>query len=363
MAPRPKDPMTRSGPSKSKTKPAAKKPATPNSDGTKISTGEASKPNIQKLAEQQRILDIFRKAVATRHGNDNFTSLLQQVKQYLYNRDFAAAFGKPEFLDVYAARWSPSRALAYFDIFSELFDRLVPLQHDIPHDEDGKFRFNVVGGGAGAEFIALSALFHHTLFSACQLGQGMKIGITDMANWFDVVMSLSNQDSTEAPNELLRHTLGPGDLTNDSNWTYDRTDVLAWDAAFCRNWAREVTLATFMFTLNELYTTSISKTTALLLAIAKGASPGTVLLVVDSPGSYSTLKLGHEEKRYPMQWLLDLALLETANDESSPYHWEKIASTESCWFRLPPGLKYPIELENMRYQMHTYQLKKRKGGN
>ena len=35
--------------------------------------------------------------------------------------------------------------------------------------------------------------------------------------------------------------------------------------------------------------------------------------------------------------------------------WEKVVDEESKWFRLPPGLRYPIELENMRYQIHLYR--------
>ena len=35
--------------------------------------------------------------------------------------------------------------------------------------------------------------------------------------------------------------------------------------------------------------------------------------------------------------------------------WEKLESADSVWFRLAEGLRYPIPLENMRYQMHLYR--------
>jgi 25S rRNA (uracil2843-N3)-methyltransferase len=55
-------------------------------------------------------------------------------------------------------------------------------------------------------------------------------------------------------------------------------------------------LLTLLFTLNELYTTSIGKTTAFLLNLTAAAKPGSLLLVVDSPGSYSETTVGAEAK-------------------------------------------------------------------
>jgi len=57
-----------------------------------------------------------------------------------------------------------------------------------------------------------------------------------------------------------------------------------------------------------------------------------------------------------MQWLLDYTLLGKTNpaNEKAP-QWTKIISEESVWYRLPKDLQYPIELENMRYQIHLYR--------
>ena len=38
--------------------------------------------------------------------------------------------------------------------------------------------------------------------------------------------------------------------------------------------------------------------------------------------------------------------------------WEKLESADSVWFRLAEGLRYPIQLENMRYQMHLYRARR-----
>jgi len=82
-----------------------------------------------------------------------------------------------------------------------------------------------------------------------------------------------------------------------------------------------------------------------------------MLLVVDSPGSYSETSIGKESKRYPMQWLLNHTLLETSKERGGKgdVKWEKLVSDESRWFRLADDLKYPISLENMRYQVHLYR--------
>jgi 25S rRNA (uracil2843-N3)-methyltransferase len=122
-------------------------------------------------------------------------------------------------------------------------------------------------------------------------------------------------------------------------------------------------LLTLLFTLNELYTTSIGKTTAFLLKLTMAVKPGSLLLVVDSPGSYSETKLGSEAKKYPMSWLMDHTLLEPEDSQEgpkggkneSPASWVKIVSEEAKWFRIPEELRYPIPLENMRYQMHLYR--------
>ncbi|KAK4692724.1 25S rRNA (uracil2843-N3)-methyltransferase, partial [Lecanoromycetidae sp. Uapishka_2] len=123
-----------------------------------------------------------------------------------------------------------------------------------------------------------------------------------------------------------------------------------------------------MFTLNELYATSISATTNLLLSLTMLLDPGALLLVVDSPGSYSTVKIGKSsrpsessgERKYPMQWLLDHTLLEASAVGSSKVasgqrQWEKVDGREAEWFRLDGELRYPIELEDMRYQLHLYR--------
>ncbi len=115
-------------------------------------------------------------------------------------------------------------------------------------------------------------------------------------------------------------------------------------------------LTTLLFTLNELFASGgIGKTTAFLMKLTSIIPIGSLLLVVDSPGSYSETTVGKLAKRYPMQWLLDKVLLETESNPVEGRRWVKLQSNDSVWFRLSDGLRYPIPLENMRYQMHLYR--------
>jgi 25S rRNA (uracil2843-N3)-methyltransferase len=116
-----------------------------------------------------------------------------------------------------------------------------------------------------------------------------------------------------------------------------------------------VSLVTIMFTLNELFTSSTPKATALLLALTDSMEPGSWLLVVDSPGSFSEITLGSGvPKTYPMQWLLNHTLLEAAGSRDGVRKWRQHFTDDSKWFRIDPRLKYRLELENMRYQMHLF---------
>ncbi|KAK5077746.1 hypothetical protein LTR16_008695, partial [Cryomyces antarcticus] len=151
-----------------------------------------------------------------------------------------------------------------------------------------------------------------------------------------------------------------GPLLPSSHTTINflQRDVLAIDVDEFKGSLQGADLVTIMFTLNELYTTSVPKTQRFLLLLTTLTQPGTLLLVVDSPGSYSTVTINGAEKRYPMHWLLDHTLLPSSTNVESRTDepkWEKLVSDESRWFRLPEGLKYPIGLENMRYQIHLYK--------
>src|SRR5205085_4180761 len=140
-------------------------------------------------------LTIFRNSFADQHASD-IDPLLQKVKGHLYNRDFATAFGKNEYLEAYAARWSPSRALGYLDVFWDLREHLWAAEdaEETASDEQakaGKSRKVVcLGGGAGAEIVALAGI--QTLLSTPnedgrQNAIKLEVLALDIADWTIVV--------------------------------------------------------------------------------------------------------------------------------------------------------------------------------
>jgi len=326
---------------------------------------------------QQLLLNIFRNSFAERLSS-NFAPLLQEVKGHLYNRDFATAFGKSEYLEVYAARWSPSRALGYLELFWELRDHLEFVDEDSGADgeeESGRRSHKVVclGGGAGAEVVALGGL--QKLLSTLDSQEGdqekrkpkrMEVSAIDIADWSVVVENLAEHLTTTPV--LSKYASAAAKAANvpfinpeDISVTFHKHDVLQASTPVINSQLAEATLVTLLFTLNELYTTSLPLTQKFLLQITSVLQPGALLLVVDSPGSYSSVTLNGAEKKYPMQWLLDHTLLDQASSNKHERgkeeiaSWEKITEDDSRWFRLDGRLQYPIELENMRMQLHLYR--------
>lgn len=399
-----------------------KKPASKKSAGTKPSStkrsaqkaqastsDEISPSNLQSPKDQQRLLNIFSDAFNNVLSSDHFPTLLQEIKQALFNRDFSGAFGREDYLEAYAARWSPTRALCYASVFRGIqghLDEIYVLNEDeaigslevAESDEAGSntdqnapdpsksvdaqtanssetstsaggvenpasseavtktrnLRMICIGGCA-AEHLAFASYLHDT-------NSHGNLTLLDSAPWATVTNLLQTKITTPPPlskyasaavkasNKAL---LEPGRLS----LTFTQQDILSLDVPqLSEILGSTPTVVTMLFTLNELYTSGgIAKTTKLLKNLGQVLPDASLLLVVDSPGSYSEAALGKEKKRYPMQWLLDHTLLET---ETTGYQWEKLVSEESVWFRLPEELSYPISLENMRYQQHLYRLTK-----
>ncbi|KAM3079404.1 hypothetical protein ACMFMG_005836 [Clarireedia jacksonii] len=352
---------------KAESKPKKSKPVA-EKDGT-ISENPIS------IQLQQRLLNIFRDTFSEVIDSDNFRQLLQDVKGALYDRDFSRAFGKEEHLE---------------DHLEEVLSHGYPSQSgegnqtavDGPTTSVTKSKSRIVclGGGA-AEVVALGGFLKHITESSIpksdsnDIDQAMTtlalsdeklsidLALVDTANWATVVKKL--QDGLTTPPPLSMYASATAKEANTALVSPDEVTVkfIERDAlAMSQNGLRQVVgqdsiLVTLFFTLNELYTTSIGKTTALLLDLTAVLAPGSLLLVVDSPGSYSETKIGTEEKKYPMKWLLDHTLLETekTRGQESKAEWEKVHSDDSQWFRLNDDLRYPIQLENMRYQVHLYR--------
>lgn len=306
---------------------------------------------------QQMILDVFRRAFPFDDQVD-VKAVIQEVKGHLFQRDFASAFAKPEYLDAYALRWSASRALGYADIFLHGDLQQLWLPETFPSDGQEPplacaTRVACIGGGGGAEVAACAAAARSYSLSR------LEVDVMDIADWTTTLTKLGNALST--PPQISSFASESAKAANEPLVVSDRfetrffqRDILSVDEEELGEKLGRVRVCMIMFALNELFTSSISRTTAFLLALTDTMRLGSWLLVVDSPGSYSEVTLGQgsavKTKQYPMKWLLDHTLQQVAQNK-----WKKHVTDDSRWFRLDSSLKYPMDLENMRYQIHLYQ--------
>ncbi|KAL2823098.1 hypothetical protein BJX63DRAFT_6135 [Aspergillus granulosus] len=360
---------------------------------------------------QQLLLNVFKAALLPIHtsaSKDQATeddtaeesqldvkTLIQTLKSHLYNRDFESAFADAsgELLRAYALRWSAARTLGYAGLFKSLLEALFQEQRDAPSGGSERNHVVCIGGGAGAEIVALAAAWRDLMDaqtgdlsdtldavsletakvkepSSSSASPSLSITAVDIGDWSMVVDRLS---STILSPDVPSSKSHPAPLLpTNSNFSVDfnRLDVLSLtDAELASLYhttkspsTTPTTLVTLMFTLNELFSTSMAKATTFLLKTTDLLQPGTILLVVDSPGSYSTLKLGKsdssgvpQERQYPMKFLLDHTLLSVAKGR-----WEKIYSQDSRWWRRDAArLWYDVGegagLEDMRFQIHVYR--------
>ncbi|KAI1107173.1 hypothetical protein F4804DRAFT_243823 [Jackrogersella minutella] len=343
---------------------------------------EEGQTSTEEIKAQQRLLNIFNDTLNEVLSDDDFDAILQKVKQALFNRDFEAAFGNEQFLEVYAARWSPSRALCYSKVLSQVAGDLerpllaatttsseedevelgrvsptVDLEEEETSGHGAAFRMLAIGGGA-AEIAAFGDYLH-----AADPNITGDLTLLDTGPWGEVVRKLHVSITTPPP--LSKYASAAAKESNAAlvepstrlRSTFIQQDVLQLDRdSLSRLLGPTPSLVTMLFTLNELYTSGgIKLTTAFLQNLSVSIAAGSLLLVVDSPGSYSEAVVGKGARKYPMQWLLDHTLLQADKLPPEGCRWEKMRSHDSAWFRLAEGLRYPIDLQDMRYQMHLYR--------
>jgi 25S rRNA (uracil2843-N3)-methyltransferase len=224
-----------------------------------------------------------------------------------------------------------------------------------------------LGGGAGAELVTLGGL--QKMMNDANEEEGKPRGkqihavALDMADWTRVIDQLSHHITTPPPiskyaSAAVKAANVPLIDSSDLKTTFRQHDVLNMDLQVMTDLLKGAELVTLMFTLNELYSASVALTQKFLLNMTSILESGSMLLVIDSPGSYSSINLNGAEKNYPMQWLLDHTLLQDTSggkEEVEVRLWEKVRENDSRWFRLEDSLQFPIELENMRMQVHLYR--------
>ncbi|KAH8591330.1 hypothetical protein B0O99DRAFT_632472 [Bisporella sp. PMI_857] len=412
---------------------------------SKVQSKEAAVLNIQPqllpTELQQLLLNIFRTTFPISQDPEALKPVLQEIKSALFERDFERAFGKEEWLEAYAVRWSPSRVLGYANLLASVMEEVREerwVRGFIGKDGGGlikRTRVVCIGGGA-AEVAAFGGLVRFLKPQSCGVPEDLRnsveklqiedyetestvldLHLVDSAPWGNVVSKLHR--GLETPPPLSKYASASARASNASflkpgavSLEFTQADTLKLDTERLTSIIGDgPVMITLFFTLNELYTTNVIATTKFLLDLSITCRKDSLLCVIDSAGSYSEVAItkhasdtditdqqrdeepsstqseenedepdnsasiplysekpvpfadsvnedeAHQvaSKRYPMHWLMDCALLGTGTEDQGL--WEKLVIDESRWHRLEEPLKYPISLENMRFQVHLFRRK------
>ncbi|KAK6068968.1 hypothetical protein SCUP234_10915 [Seiridium cupressi] len=357
--------------------------------------------NILPVELQQLILDIFRSTFPACHDFAALKPSLRQINEALLRRDLEMAFGSEEFLEGYAIRWSPSRALGYSNLLAQICEqksdnawvkRLIGDVEGKPARVPGSpgmfFKTpmkypqeqlltwvgrQICFGGGAAEMMAFAGLLRHVRKSAAgkpcaasparleddspsNVHTPVNLHLVDAADWSSVVSKL--QVGVTSPPALSKYASAAARALNASllspraiEVSFERADILDLALEDLRPLlGPEPLLLTLFLTINDLYTTSMRKTTAFLRRLTHVAPTESLLLVVETADAVSparTVKHGEETMEYSINWLLDKALLPTGEkgedgEQELELMWERLIEDADVLYRLPEKrLAYP----------------------
>lgn len=286
--------------------------------------------------EPNRIIDLFEETFESILDSPDLQQHIQSVKGDLYNRNYTAAFGNDDKRFAYASRWSPARALSY----SSLFASLEPVRKMLENPE-GKKKVLCVGGGAASELVGLAAVFCRLKEYCSASDSNLEMNIIDIADWSTIV------------NAITRHI--------QTKWIYNSSklqtnfildDILSADPNTVKY--SDMNLITLLFTTNELFHAKRAETVKFLHTLNANCKKDSYLLIAESAGSYSNIKIG--TKQFPVQFLVDMILIGKPGENNGG--WEIVQQSESCWYRVnPKEINYKMKLENMRFFYRLYKKK------
>ncbi|KAI5237825.1 hypothetical protein E4T43_07862 [Aureobasidium subglaciale] len=342
---------------------------------------------------QQLMLNIFQNSFAASEDFEELKELLREVNEALLEGDLETAFGSEEKREGYALRWSPSRALAYANVMAEFAEQRADdewVQRLSDATLQSKTKALCFGGGA-AELMAFAGLLRHLRPDTVGKPQGeidanegttagtsapiLDVQLIDSADWSFVISRLETSATTPPP--LSKYASASARAANTAlvnpstlNVTFTKSDIFALSTAQLQEIiGTEPVLVTLFLTLNDLYNTSIPRTTTFLRKLDALLPVGSTLLILDTIAATASSPIpdSDEVTEYSMQWLVDRVLLgkpiEPApigkgKKENEEYEknlpivrWEKIVAEEMKVNRLEEKLRYPGSLENVRYQV------------
>ena len=283
--------------------------------------------------EPQKIIDLFEVCFKHVLESPDLQEHIQVVKGDLYNRDYLAAFNNDDNRFAYACRWSPARALAYSSVLASL----EPIKTLLENPETVR---NVlcVGGGASSELVALGSVFCRLKEYHPNSPSQLNIKLIDIADWSKVVSNLTTymKDSWVYHSEKLNSQFICDDILTSSPESLNLGSL---------------DLITLLFTTNELFAEKRKETIKFLQLLNSNCRQGSLLLIAESAGSYSHIKIG--DKNFPVQFLIDTILVGKPGLNNGS--WEIISQSDSSWYRInQKEVDYPMKLENMRFFYRLY---------
>ncbi|KAI9271815.1 hypothetical protein BDA99DRAFT_569596 [Phascolomyces articulosus] len=291
------------------------------SSSSKTYDKEALKQRLKLLGRnpEQNILNLIQQTCVETLSREDFGKTLQTIKAGFVQRDYEGIFtADARDLQVYSAAYVPGRALCYFEIFCQ--PQLLKLLAR-------RTTIYAIGSGSGSELVSIAAAMTRSPVER----QRIKLVMQDIGEWAQVLESFETtaRKNWKLTNEQLTCEYFQGDIL-DPTTREERAQRIA-----------SANLITFMFVMNELF---VNKPAAmeLIQALVSNMKKDAYLLVVESAGSFSHLKVGN--KTYMVHMLLD------AVKDLRP-----LISDDARWYRYPENVRYPIDVQNMRYFIRLYK--------
>lgn len=325
---------------------------------------------LQKRKAEIEILDFYMSTCVDSTINvDDLGKTIQKVKGFLYDRDYEAAFGTPERLNAYVYRWSPSRSFCYAHIFQQTLGNgnnanktqgttsknsnkssIQSISIDASNDDNNNNITNKVlsiGGGACGEIVGyghylkrLQEQQSNKKELPTDFRQSMQIDVIDMADWSSIIKKVNESLSTS------------WNLTPEISFIHE--SILTMDSKGIVKLIQSHNVITIFFTLNELFQQDKQQTIKLLQLISAHSKKGTIVIFIESAGSYSDIQVG--KRTFSIQMLIHYLMTSPPSD---PPSWNMLEQTDSVWYRhnlTNDDLEdFGFKLENMRYFISSYQ--------
>ncbi|KAK0113654.1 hypothetical protein ONS95_013901 [Cadophora gregata] len=337
------------------------------------------------LPLQQLLLSVLRASFPVCQDYDTLKPILREIRLAMSDGDSAKAFSRPDLMVAYAVRWSSVRALCCATVFVEIlqdFHAEIWIENlfEYGHDSKQSLKVTCFGGGV-TEILTFAAVLRHirphmTIQQSHASGLAaiqnkctpvLDLRLLDSADWAPAVSILENALLTPpvlskyaSQSAILNNT--PFITSNDLRASFQQTNALELSHQELRAIVGHVpTLITLFFTLKDLHAASTARTAALLLKLSLEAPRGSLLLVIDSAEPLQKAADGLDEadkytKKYGISNFLDLVLMEKVpNSTGGKTAWEELIRDDNRLFKLAEGLKFPIGLDHVTFQLHLFK--------